>query len=108
MSPSSLSLSSSTTGSRGNLRYPPISSFVRQLEAQFSSCAVHPQGVDTVELRRIPTGLRIGLDDKLDLVLKEDGGLLFYLQVKITAVRVLEREAVEFVASNRNRGPSAK
>ncbi|KAI0633723.1 hypothetical protein C8Q77DRAFT_1157887 [Trametes polyzona] len=108
MSPASLSLASSINRGSGNLRYPPVSSSVRQLEAQFSSCAVHPQGVDTVELRRIPTGLRIGLGDKLDLALKEDGGLLFYLQVKITAIRVLEREAVEFVASNRNRGPSAK
>ncbi|KAI0634501.1 hypothetical protein C8Q77DRAFT_1073068 [Trametes polyzona] len=105
---SSPSFTSSNTGGAGNLRYPPVSSSIRQLDAQFSSCAVHPQGVDTVELRRIPLGLRIGIGDKLDLALKEGGGLLFHLQVKITAIRVLESAAVEFVASNRNRGPSAK
>ncbi|KAI0634906.1 hypothetical protein C8Q77DRAFT_1156282 [Trametes polyzona] len=90
-----------TNTSSGSLRYPPVASTVRQVDAAFSSCAVHPQGVDIVELRNIPIGLQIGIGDQLDLALKEVNGLLFYLRVRVTAVRVIERTAVEFVVAHR-------
>ncbi|OJT02561.1 hypothetical protein TRAPUB_12080 [Trametes pubescens] len=79
--------------------YPPVRS-PHTITVQYISCAVHPGGLSIFELKEGEEPKEaIGVGDDLTLSIKKlSNGLMVALSVKITGIRVMEPNAVEFIA----------
>ncbi|KAH9850169.1 hypothetical protein C2E23DRAFT_327624 [Lenzites betulinus] len=78
--------------------YPPVQA-IRNVEVAYTSCAVHPQGLNVFEVQKIPSGGRLAKNDIVNLTYKRaNDGWVVHTEVKLTRIRTFDRASVEFVA----------